>query len=128
MILVCEDYAKSYHTCILFNPTKSKLMCFNVKYLDIHVELCGQNVNIVSHETYLGNHIGNDIYDRKITQAVCSFTQKSNHVFADFSMLDSYSLCKLQSTYCMSLYGSELWNYNSRYIKDIYVAWRKAMR
>ena len=28
----------------------------------------------------------------------------------------------------MSLYGSELWNYNSRYIDEIFVAWRKTMR
>ena len=30
----------------------------------------------------------------------------------------------------MSLYGSELWNYNSRYIEESFVAccWRKAMR
>ena len=36
-------------------------------------------------------------------------------------MMDSFS-------YCMSLYGCELWNYNSRYINDIYVAWRKVIR
>ena len=28
----------------------------------------------------------------------------------------------------MSLYGSELWNYNSRYVEEIVVAWRKTMR
>ena len=28
----------------------------------------------------------------------------------------------------MSLYGSELWNYNSRYTEEIIVAWRKTMR
>ena len=43
-------------------------------------------------------------------------------------MLDSFSRCKLHTSFCMSLYGSELWNYNNRYIKEIYVAWRKTMR
>ena len=43
-------------------------------------------------------------------------------------MIDSFSLHKLHSKYCMSLYGCELWNYNSRYINDIYVAWRKVIR
>ena len=33
----------------------------------------------------------------------------------------------MRSNYCMSLYGCELWNYNSRYINDIYVAWRKVI-
>ena len=50
---------------------------------------------------------------------LCSFYQKSNHVIANYSMLDSFSRCKLHTSFCMSLYGSELWNYNSRYIKEI---------
>ena len=29
-------------------------------------------------------------------------------------MLDSFSSCKLHASFCMSLCGSELWNYNSR--------------
>ena len=46
------------------------------------------------------------------------------------TMIDSFSLHKLHSNYCMSLYRCELWNYNSRYtsINDIYVAWRKVIR
>ena len=43
-------------------------------------------------------------------------------------MLDSFSSCKLHTSFCMSLYGSELWNYNSRNIVEIFVAWRKTMR
>ena len=43
-------------------------------------------------------------------------------------MIDSFSLHKLHSNYCMSLYGCELWNYNSRYINDICVARRKVIR
>ena len=43
-------------------------------------------------------------------------------------MLDSFSLHKLHSTYCMSLYGCELFNYNSNYISELYVAWRKVIR
>ena len=126
MVTICESYAEQYK--ILFNPQKSKLMCFNVRCMDFQLRLCGKTVNIVQNETYLGNYIGNDIVDRGITQSACSFLQKTNHIVAEFSMLDSYSLCKLHSTYCMSLYGSELWNYNSRYVEQIFVSWRKAMR
>ena len=53
---------------------------------------------------------------------------KSNHVIANYSMLDSFSRCKLHTSFCMSLYGSELWNHNSRYVEEIVVAWRKTMR
>ena len=39
-----------------------------------------------------------------------------------------FSLHKLHTTYCMSLYGCEIWNYNSRYIDEMFIAWRKIMR
>ena len=126
MVSICETYATEYH--LLFNPSKSKLMYFNISHDNLSVKLCGKEVLLVSHETYLGNFIGSDIFDRAITQSVCAFNQSGNHLIADFSMIDSFSLHKLHSNYCMSLYGCELWNYNSRYINDIYVAWRKVIR
>ena len=87
-ITMCEDYAKRFK--ILFNRIKSKLMCFNVKHKDFVLYLCNQPVNLVEHETDLGNDI----------------------------MLDSFSLHKLHSTYCMSLYSCEWFNYNSNYISQ----------
>ena len=95
-------------------------MYFNISHENLSVKLCGKEVLLVSHETYLGNFIGSDILDRAITQSLCAFNQSSNHLIADFSMIDSFSLHKLHSNYCMSLYGCELWNYNSRYVNDIY--------
>ena len=45
-------------------------------------------------------------------------------------MLDCYSLHKLHvcTTCCMGLYGCEIWNYNRRYISEMFIAWRKMMR
>ena len=126
MISICEAYA--YEFSILFNPRKSKLMCFNVNVNNLDITLCGEKVIHCDSETYLGVSLNSNITDRAITQTVCSFYQKSNHVIANYSMLDSFSRCKLHTSFCMSLYGSELWNYNSRYIEEIYVAWRKTMR
>ena len=52
---------------------------------------------------------------RSIKQTVCTLNAKSNEIrcISDFSMLDVF-LCT--STYCMheSIYGCEIWNYNSR--------------
>ena len=58
-----------------------KLMYFNISHENLSVKLCGKElVLLVSHETYLGNFIGNDIFDRAITQSVCAFNQSSNHL------------------------------------------------
>ena len=77
---------------ILFNPIKSKLMCFNVKHEDFVLYLFSQPVKLVEHETYLGNDIVSDIFDRSISHTGHTFYQKSNHVISDFRMLDSF-LC-----------------------------------
>ena len=52
MIGICEDYAEELH--IQFNPSKSKLMYYNVSYDNLHVELFYQDVHIVSKEYILG--------------------------------------------------------------------------
>ena len=58
---------------ILLNPSKSKLMHFNLAHADLIIYLCFQPLNVVPRETYLGNYIGTNIYDRSITQSGCSF-------------------------------------------------------
>ena len=85
-------------------------MCFNVKYKDFVLYLCNQPVNLVEDETYLGNYIVSDIFYRNISHTVHTFYQKTNHVISDFRMLDSFTLHKLHSTYCMRLYGCQLLN------------------
>ena len=59
---------------------------------------------------------------------MCAFNAKSNQIISDFPMLDCFSLRKLHTTYCMSLYGCEMGNYNSRYISEMFTAWREIMR
>ena len=70
-------------------------MCFNVKHKDFVLYLCNQSVNLVEHETYLGNDIISDIFYRSIFHTVHTFYQKCNHVISDFRMLDSFSLHEL---------------------------------
>ena len=104
---VSQSECRNYRG-ILFNPSKSKLMYYNVSHDNLHVKLCNQDVHIVSKEIYLGNYISENIYDRAIKQTVCAFNAKSNQIISDFSMLDCFSLHKLHTTYCMSLYGCEI--------------------
>ena len=49
------------------------------------------------------------------------FYQYVNKVLALFGKLPSYIVDTLFMTYCTSFYGSVLWNFNSKYIKNIYI-------
>ena len=55
MILICEQYAKEYK--IMFNPIKSKLLCYNlISNFIPSVKLCGQYIEVVYDEIHLCNH------------------------------------------------------------------------
>ncbi len=127
MISICEKYAKDYD--ILYNAKKSKLICFNVENpKTITITLCNKPVEIVDNVIYLGNFIGVDVCNRNVESIVQNFWYKHNCMKGSFNMVNSQTLNRLHSTYCLNFYGSELFNYNCNYVNKVYVAWRKAVR
>ena len=128
MISICEEFAKSHS--IVFNPSKTKLLCFNLDPLSEipPIYLNGVQISIVEHEKHLGNYISTNISDRNIIANVCDLYQRSNLLISDFRVCDSQTLDCLHKTYCMHMYGSELWNLNCKYVDEFRVAWRKIKR
>ena len=51
-----------------------------------------------------------------------------NSLLADFSHCDSVTLSTLFKTYCMNLYGSQMWRYNDKNTRSFYTCCRKAIR
>ena len=128
MIQICERFAESHS--ITFKPSKTKLLCFNMK-LESKVPpiyLNGEKVSIVENEKHLGNYVSTDIEDRNIIADVCDLYQRSNLLISDFRACDSITLYSLHKIYCMHMYGSELWNLNCRYVDEFKVTWRKVKR
>ena len=65
MIAVCEEFASEFN--IMFNPKKSKLMCFNVSLETKPViKLCNQLVDVVDSEVYLGTKFFTNVYEKPI--------------------------------------------------------------
>ena len=61
MIRICESYAAKYY--ITFNPSKSKLLCFNVESSDCApIYLNKQRITCVDNYMHLGNFISTDIF------------------------------------------------------------------
>ena len=47
----------------------------------------------------------------------------------DFSYAQSSTLSVLYNSYCMNVYGSQLWCFNDyKSVKSFYIAWRKTIR
>ena len=82
MISVCESHAERHH--IIFNPTKSKLLCYNVDPSSLGSIYFNNQSIIISHDKHLGNYISTDIQDRNIIANVCDLYQRSNSIITEF--------------------------------------------
>ena len=83
---------------------------------------------VVNKDKHLGNYISTDIYDRNILSIVSDFYQRSNSAISDFGICDSEILDKIHSTFCMHMYGCQLWNITDSDVDKFYVARRKVKR
>ena len=130
MIAACKEFAKNHQ--ITYNPTKSKLFCFNASNaVTPHIKLSGQPVSVVHKDKHLSNYISDSIHDRQILNNVCDLYQRSNLIISQFRSCDSETLDRLhnaQNLLYAHMYSCELWNLSCNYIKDYKVAWRKIKR
>ena len=125
MIKVCEIFPDKIG--LLFNPLKSKLLCYNVDNPGtVYVILANTTVRTSLHEKHLGNFINNNIYYRNNKEHVCRFIGKTNAILCDFGCCDSSTL--VHKTFCMDLHDCELRNIISKYTKEMHTAWRIAMQ
>ena len=81
-----------------------------------------KRIFILTHNYNLGNYISTNITDRHIIDNIYDLYLRSNRVISDFKVCDSSTLDSLHRTYCIHMYGSELWDLNCNNVKDIKVA------
>ena len=130
MLKICEDYASDYNT--IFNAKKSKLMHFgrnkmNIKKTIFMAKCC--TIDYVEQCVHLGTIIHSDITRKNVDSAVNDIFVRTNNLIADFSYTHSNTLFVLFKSYCMNVYGSQLWSYNNfRAVERFYTAWRKTIR
>ena len=112
MIATCEEFANEYQ--IDFNPTKSKLICFNANIDTTPHILNGQPVSVVFKDKHLGNYISSSINDTHIIENTCDLYQRSNLLISQFRPCNSETLDRLHMTYCMHMYGCKLRHLNEK--------------
>ena len=130
MLNTCEPYAKDYN--ILFNAKKSKLMYFGKNNINTNNMMSmsnGTKIDFVEQCTHLETIIYSDITRKNVDFAVNDLFMRTNNLMADFSYTHSSTLSVLYNSYCMNVYGSQLWCFNdNKSINRFYVAWRKTIR
>ena len=70
----------------------------------------------------LGVHLTNEITIKRVLPTLyISFMEKLTALY-EFKRVPCHVKSKLFATYCLDLYGSQLWNYNSIEVQSFYVA------
>ncbi len=129
LLNICSTYALKYN--VKFNPTKSKLIIYSPnthESLSPKVEFMGGRIDVVTHDKHLGNLIGH-LSQREIVSSITNdFLSRVNMVKFHFKHIPTDTMYFLFKTYCMPLYGSDLWDLSSNAMNVFYVAWRKSIR
>ena len=81
-----------------------------------------------SHILHLGHLVGNYANGADIERSLRDFYGKVSLTCAQFYRIESKVRYELFRTYCMSVYGSQLWDYSLKETELFYVAWRKSIR
>ena len=130
MLQICDQFASEYD--ILFNAEKSKYLLFNPnrKVSNSSINWKDQVMTACSDETHLGTPIGttNNANALLVKKSLCEFYTRFNYVFKKFHHCDLRVKYALFKSLCMSVYGSQLWDYSARTCDMFFVAWRKAIR
>ena len=121
MLRLCELYAIDHN--IIFNAKKSQLLyfCSNPSNDPCTVDLTmlnGQSIQYVKKCIHLGNeqlcptnkHV---LIDNAVNDLNC----RLNNLLADFAHCSSSTLSALFKTYCMNIYGSQIWAYIVRIVQ-----------
>ena len=128
MLQIAKKYANTHD--ILFNAAKSKYLTFGKTNdcQDQHIIMDDIQIKCRSWEIHLGNDLDSQNSDKYINNAISNLFVTFNSIIYNFHSARADLKYFLFKTYCMSVYGSQLWNYDSRYIAKFYVAWRKCCR
>ena len=123
MMTLCDDFGKEYH--VTFNPDKYQFIHIpsdnDSKIEGIsHNGCCIKNVNKATH---LGHAISVYNNDVELNDGINTFIVAVNGIINTFHNCDVYVKYKLFKSFCMCLYGSVLWSYDSKSMKKFYVEW-----
>ena len=124
----CISFAKEFD--LLFNVDKSKYLIFDKSPGDVNGNIVFDGINLcnVDKDFHLGNVLGKSVNKDRIFTTVSDFYRRFNLFYSSFSDVNTSVKYLLFKTYCMPLYGSQLWDFSSKDCQLFYIAWRKAVR
>ena len=124
---ITHKYSKDYN--VMFNPEKSKLLIFgDNQATNISIVFDGKLISPVKNESHLGNILGVNIMIESVKKITHDFTRRVNGILGNFKFCYFPTKYQLFKVFCMSLYGSVLWDFSSKHVGTFFTTWRKCLR
>jgi len=130
MLRLCEDFASSRG--LKFNSQKTQMILFG-RVKSTHASdsfiSCGSPLPFLDSVIHLGHVLRYDLSDEEdIIMRTRDMIRKANCMLHTFPGVDCAGLTRLFQSFCLSLYGSALWNLSCRGIRTIEVAFNNILR
>jgi len=135
MLKICEEYAGNLS--VIFNASKSKcVVCQSKQRIkttcinsSIQFAINSSPIDVVNSWPHLGHVISSDINDKSdIERCYSKLVAQINCVLCSFVHVDANIKTKLLKSYCLSLYGCELWDLCHVDIEMICKSWWLGLR
>jgi len=124
---VCKKFADEYD--VIFNSSKTKHIFLTPNDSPPPIIMfSGDRIERVHHDKHLGNIIGEQHITENVNRCINEFTRTVNMVCMYFKHIPHDIIYSLFKTYCMPIYGCQLWDYSHKSVNRFYVTWRKAIR
>ena len=88
----------------------------------------GRPIEYVDSTDLLGVSVTSRIRERNVNSSVKKFYCRLNSVSYNFIDIPCDVKAKLLDSYCLDVYGSQLWNYSKDDVDIFFTAWRKSIR
>lgn len=126
MIDVCTEFSKNFN--IIFNHKKTTFIYFGDSLDIMPFAVDGNLVSPVKNDKHLGYRFGMNAFETEITQAVSNLYMNVNNMLSKFSKANIDVKYQLFKSFCMSVFGSQLWDFESKECEKFFTAWRKCIR
>ena len=129
MLKICSEFSKTF--VLIFNADKCKCIhfpCSSSKSEKLQICFDGKTLPNTSIECHLGNIIGPNIMNSRIKRSTDDLYMRTNQLLSSFGFIKGNVKRKLLNSFCMAVYGSQLWDYSTNAPEAFYTAWRKCLR
>ena len=128
MLAICSEFGREFS--VKFNASKSKVVHFGDTSVTLpaHIHVMGGDVAFEKSAVYLGNLIGEIPHRDFVNRTMKDFLTRVNMVKLNFKIIPFEAKYRLFKTFCMPLYGVQLFDLSDPSTSRVFVEWRKSIR